>query len=527
MRCKIIRKAVRFFLSLLFFVLFVPPLVHTQDENKNMTEYVSSAEQDVFRPRREQLLKPHTRDFCSSCCQWTTPVAIDTSTPNLEAQTYAALAVDDSGNLAVAWMETRSDPGDSNQIVLERSTNKGATWIRNVPYGYAYLRVVRDVAFDHGGNVWMLWTSSAGEFAPYYLNLSKSTNNGQSFTTVFTSREYGAPFFESKLALDRSNNVFMLWDDQQFKLTRFTAGNPSLRLDANIPNDTLRVDFWCSLALGSRNDVYAVWTGVRRVQPGDLRYYVFCSSSNDTGRTIVSTVRVDSTEAAQGFPACSVDTSGIVHIAYGRIVQASHLSIFATRSLSGGNNFLSPISIHELGSNTNAVSCIDELNGVDLLWSGDGGAYFSRSTDGGQTFTRPQLIVAGKPDLAADRFNNLFAIFETQLRIQFVRTNVLVDVKEEKHFPSAIELEPNFPNPFNPNTSFAFSIPSSSQVKLSIFDILGREVEQILNSRYAAGRYQASWTPRDISSGVYFYRLEVRDERERVSSVTRKLIYIR
>ena len=489
----------------------------------NTAEYIASSEYPIFPQRKDQLPRQHVPTSSPLCCQWTTPVIIDTSSPSLQAQIHAVLAVDDSGNLVSAWTDIRRD--GANQIAVERSTNKGQTWIRSVPYNYAYTRIVRDMAFDRAGNLWLLWTSLAGEFQPYFLNLSKSTDNGQTFTTLFTSREYAGGFFESKLAIDRSNNVFILWDDQQFKSTRFVNGNISQRTDTPIPHDTLRIDFWCSLALDNQDGVYCVWAGART--PGG-RLSVFCSTSRDTGASFIRSVNVDTSQLGQRYPTAAVNDAGIVFAAYMRSpTSVARAGIAVARSLDSGFSFRTAISIVDSGDNGLPVACGDASNGLNLLWSGDGAAYFSRSTDTGQTFSQPQLIVAGRPDMVADHIGNLFAVFETQLRIQFARTNVLVEVKEEKHFPSAIELEQNFPNPFNPNTSFAFSIPSSSQVKLSIFDILGREVEQILNSRYAAGRYQASWAPRDISSGVYFYRLEVRDDRERVSSVTRKLIYIR
>ena len=503
--------------------LFVLCLCNVAWAQINTDEYVASSEYDLFKQRKDWFPKQHVPTSSPLCCQWTTPLVIDTT--GSPAQYSPAIAVDDSGNIAVTWSETPYG-GGASRIVVVRSTNKGQTWIRSVPYGYAYARGVRDIAFDHAGNLWLLWTSSSGEFQPYFLNLSRSTDNGQTFTTLFTSREYAGGFFESKLAIDRSNNIFILWDDQQFKLTRFTAGNPSLRLDANIPNDTLRVESWCSLAVGNEGDVYSAWIGIRRVQPGDLRYYLFCSTSRDTGRTIANKIRVDTTEAAQGFPSCTVDATGIVHIGYGRIVQPTHLSVFAARSLDGGNSFLPPTSIYELGSNTNTVSCADELNGIDLLWSGDGGAYFSRSTNGGQTFSTPQLIVAGRPDIGADPFGNLFGVFETALRIQFARTSVLVSVTEKQTLPSDLELEQNYPNPFNPSTIFTFTLPSSAEVKLAIYDMLGREIEQIIHGRLEAGRHTVLWYPKQISSGVYLYRLEM-TEPTRIMSATKKLIYIR
>lgn len=74
--------------------------------------------------------------------------------------------------------------------------------------------------------------------------------------------------------------------------------------------------------------------------------------------------------------------------------------------------------------------------------------------------------------------------------------------------PDRIELQQNFPNPFNPSTTIMFSIPSSLFTSLKIFDALGREIKTLVNEKLSAGTYTITWTAADITSGVYFYRLQ-------------------
>ncbi len=74
--------------------------------------------------------------------------------------------------------------------------------------------------------------------------------------------------------------------------------------------------------------------------------------------------------------------------------------------------------------------------------------------------------------------------------------------------PSVYSMEQNYPNPFNPVTNIKFSIPASGNVKLVVFDILGREVATLLNEVKTAGNYTADFDASALSSGVYFYRLE-------------------
>ncbi len=83
------------------------------------------------------------------------------------------------------------------------------------------------------------------------------------------------------------------------------------------------------------------------------------------------------------------------------------------------------------------------------------------------------------------------------------------------NIPGKFYLHQNYPNPFNPVTSIKFEIPLSRRVsegrgvfvKLIIFDLLGREVTQLINQQVQPGSYSVSWNASQYSSGVYFYRI--------------------
>jgi hypothetical protein len=103
----------------------------------------------------------------------------------------------------------------------------------------------------------------------------------------------------------------------------------------------------------------------------------------------------------------------------------------------------------------------------------------------------------------------------------------VTDVAENGAVPTQFALDQNFPNPFNPSTQIRFSTPQSGQVKLSIFDLLGRETRELCNGILNAGEHTVSWDGRDAKgepapSGVYFYRL-TQGERH----ATRKLLLLR
>jgi hypothetical protein len=77
--------------------------------------------------------------------------------------------------------------------------------------------------------------------------------------------------------------------------------------------------------------------------------------------------------------------------------------------------------------------------------------------------------------------------------------------------PNEYNLCQNYPNPFNPVTSIEFSLPKSGFVKLNVYDMLGKQVAELVNSQKSAGDYIVDFDASALSTGIYFYRLEVND----------------
>jgi PKD repeat protein len=74
--------------------------------------------------------------------------------------------------------------------------------------------------------------------------------------------------------------------------------------------------------------------------------------------------------------------------------------------------------------------------------------------------------------------------------------------------PRGFRLGQNVPNPFNPRTSIEFSLPGEEHVRLAVYDLRGRQVALLADRVYSAGTHKVEWAPRDMASGVYFYRFE-------------------
>ena len=90
----------------------------------------------------------------------------------------------------------------------------------------------------------------------------------------------------------------------------------------------------------------------------------------------------------------------------------------------------------------------------------------------------------------------------------FITGEQLSEVKSLEGKPIKFNLNQNYPNPFNPTTTIEFSIPFNCDVRIALFDILGREIKEIVNGNYNWGKYSVSFSAEELTSGIYFYKLE-------------------
>ena len=83
-----------------------------------------------------------------------------------------------------------------------------------------------------------------------------------------------------------------------------------------------------------------------------------------------------------------------------------------------------------------------------------------------------------------------------------------VAVEREDGLPQTFELQPNYPNPFRTSTTLRFGVPKAAEVRLAVYDVLGRRVASLAPGHYAPGWYAVQWQGTGLGSGVYFVRME-------------------
>ncbi len=97
--------------------------------------------------------------------------------------------------------------------------------------------------------------------------------------------------------------------------------------------------------------------------------------------------------------------------------------------------------------------------------------------------------------------------------------------------PEKFELNQNYPNPFNPTTNISYTIPKNERnetlkVKLSIYDILGRQVVTLVDNEQKAGFYNVVWNASNLASGMYIYQLSMKNG-EKTDILRKKLVLMK
>ncbi|RNC79662.1 MAG: T9SS C-terminal target domain-containing protein [Balneola sp.] len=113
----------------------------------------------------------------------------------------------------------------------------------------------------------------------------------------------------------------------------------------------------------------------------------------------------------------------------------------------------------------------------------------------------------------------LYTLSEEELFEVNTQTGTITSIKKlpvsnevVTEVPNSVVLHQNYPNPFNPVTNITFELNKTEEVKLSIYDVLGRSVATLVDERRSAGLHTLSFDASNLPSGIYFYRLETKTQ---------------
>jgi hypothetical protein len=196
----------------------------------------------------------------------------------------------------------------------------------------------------------------------------------------------------------------------------------------------------------------------------------------------------------------------------------------------------------QTGANPGAIT-IDGTGGAIIAWQGgfpevdifaqrvNGDGVVQWDTNGVAISTAPDY--QSNPELATDGSGGAIIAWldrrsgsTNDIYAQHVNADgslgVVTSVENGAAVPMEFKLDQNYPNPFNPGTSISYELPEASHVTLKVYNMIGREVSLLVNEEEPAGVHHVQFDAANLSSGVYFYRIQTEHFGQ-----TKKLILLR
>jgi hypothetical protein len=486
---------------------------------------------------------------------WSAPIKLNNDN-TLNDQWMPAISVSNNGRIYVVWYDSRFDPQNLQTLLYGTySTNGGASFVNDFPVSttpFNPLQMVINGFMGHyisvsaiGNSAIAAWTDGRnknyGSFVGYLPDFAMTVNpasknivnNDSAIITVKIPSEKGGfnrriNFYSSVDTIPASGNInlsfvngknFITSIPDSVKIRLQTSGSVTpglyrLRITGRsmdgVPVHQRFVILYVNIALitvgTNRNDTalfkvngvtytrrqefilpFNSQLSVQAMSPFTMAFkkfiYTHWSDAGDTAHTVVT-------------GANNLDLTAFYRLQLKLSLVSSQGNSF------GGNVFFDSGASGTIGVNSKYVT----NGGITYRfrgWSGSGqGSYTSSDSTGNDTVITISNIIN--------------PITET---VRWIPITGISNISE--NIPKKFKLHYNYPNPFNPVTTIKFDIPNkipSSEgwqpkangvdlVKLTIYDMLGREVAVLVNEQLKPGSYSVTWNASNYSSGVYFYRI--------------------
>ncbi|HEY3251534.1 MAG TPA: T9SS type A sorting domain-containing protein [Ignavibacteria bacterium] len=429
----------------------------------------------------------------------------------------------------VVWYDER----DGNfEIYYTRSTLAGISWEADIRLTInSALSAYPSVAVS-GSVVHVVWYDERDGNSEIYFK--RSTNGGVSWGADIRLTNNPANSGSPSVSVSGSA-VHVVWVDYrdgangEIYYKRSTNGGVSWGADTRLTSNSSNSSSPSVSVSGSV--VHVVWMDTR-----DGNYEIYYKRSPDDGISWGSDTRLTNNSATSFSPSVSV-SGQFVHAVW-RDNRDGNDEIYYKRSTNGGVSWGSDLRLTINAAASWYPSVTVSGQAVHVVWSDyrDGSnpeIYYTRSTNGGlywgadirltnnsASSFNPSVSVSGSAVHVVwqDERDGNFEIYYK--RDPTGNPVGIININSE--IPEKFVLLQNYPNPFNPATKIRFALLKSSIAKLVVYDILGREMETIVNERLNAGTYEADWNAVNYPSGIYYYKLKAGEYTD-----TKKMILVK
>ncbi len=459
--------------------------------------------------------------------QWQPDVRL-TNAPGSSYTSYNnAWCIAASGNvLHVVWTDDR----DGNfEIYYKRSTDGGVSWGSDTRLtNNSDISELPSLSVS-GLVVHVVWTDTRDGNAEIYYK--RSTDGGVSWGS--DTRLTNAPNNSYHSSVSVSGQVVhIVWRDfrdanLEIYYKRSTDGGTSWGADTRLTNNT-STSHYPSVAV-SGSVVHVVWADDR-----DGNNEIYYKRSTDAGISWGADTRLTNNTANSFSPSVSV-SGQVVHVVW-YDERDGNQEIYYKRSTDDGVSWGTDTRLTNNSSASYYPSVAVSGSVVHVVWEderdGNNEIYYKRSTDGGiswGTDTRltnnPAASQYASVAVSGSAVHVVWYDFrDGNNEIYYKRDptgNPIGIININSEVPNNFSLSQNYPNPFNPITKIRFAVTSprpdghpspirrgeGGEVKLIVFDVLGREIATLVNEQLQPGTYEVDFDANDLPSGVYYYTL--------------------
>jgi hypothetical protein len=466
-------------------------------------------------------------DDCMS--QWQTDVRLTNDPAFSFTSDNNAWYVASSGTLVhIVWYDNR----DGNyEIYYKRSTDEGVNWGADTRLTNNSAASRNPAIAVSGSVVHVLWQDerdgSNGEI--YY---KRSTDAGISWGADTRMTNNAAYSVNPSVAVYGSV-VHVVWHDtrdgnEEIYYKRSSDAGVSWGADTRLTNSTS--DSYSASVAVSGSLVHVSWTDFH-----DGNGEIYYKRSTDAGVTWGADTRLTNNPAYSIYPSVAVSSS-FVHVVWYEN-RDDNYEVYYKRSIDGGITWGADTRLTNNSDSSWHPTVAVSGSVVHIVWTdnreGNREIFYKRSTDGGVSWGVDTRLTNNLSDsrLSSIAVSGSFVHVvwrdnrDGNSEIYYKRnpTGNTIGIKNiSSEIPSSYSLQQNYPNPFNPATNIKFAIPKNEFVKITVFDMLGKEIETLVNEQLAPGTYETNWNASNYPSGVYFYKLSAGDFSE-----TKKMLLLK
>lgn len=440
-----------------------------------------------------------------------------------------SLVIDDFGNAYVTGYSRWSNAGD-DCVTVKYDSSGNLKWVKVYDFGGNLSDRGRIVMVDNNQNVYVAGESYYSEQNMDYLLIKYDSLGTQKWVRRFRGDWYNN--YLKDMVLDKSGNIYVTGN--YFKLgigmvgmtIKYTPNGDSLWSRGynynSFSNDLL------SIAVDSIGNVCVTGSAYDNVNNNTT---LITLKYDSLGVLLWAKSYQNNTTSFTDYGSCigvdkynNIYVTGYTAVGPDNVSNRDYLTIRYkpngdtswVRKYNGpGNNFDTPYKL-----------TIDRQGNVFVTGASYGGGladYFTISYDtlGNVIWSNRYNGTANGYDdaryVALDNAQNLYITGDAS---ETVTGRDLVTIKYSKNvgiqninenIPDNYVMFQNYPNPFNPSTTIKFELPKTTDVKVAVYDITGKELEVLVNEKLQTGTYQTTWNGERYSSGVYFYKIQTDD----------------